>query len=684
MASISYDRVRPDIGDRVRPDVVVDRAPENRIVNARQAAHLANASGVAADQLAGRSIADVADDLRHRLEHDVLGMREVHGRVVKVHPVTGETEGVPNATVHVEDTDCSFLGFHPEEGPFLDYFWLWELLSKREVIATTRTDACGYFRVWLAGWEVDRVRSWRQARQCFSDLFKPSLGDVILRAGPGDIATNVTVAGHEPGPPVMPDRNVLRQIGQMVGRPSVERLADLGDRRAFGAPANGLRTLLDAPAFTSPLPPPLTDDALGRLERASVSVERVVDLSAAKAVGPFLRCSDVTVEEWKDITDVPDITFRVTQDVDGDGDEETIYSESLGDVRWNSNPLPPVTLHAESFARSTAVCESPVVPCTNRPKIANAGMMRLADPYHDNATGYARRVNRPHPKVPPADGGVVAQTPYNGVLELFGCTNIAGAAFYRVLDTDASGKESAIVGMHWQLATDSGPDPTHDVVSDGQGWYPVLTAAQRANVQNGEDLVLEWKTGALDGRHELRIELADAGKVTLKGVTAFSEPVVLMIDNHAPRVEMSQVRWRHAGADELWQTFTPPYVCMTIERRASADIELEITWGASARHLRSASCSTGGCGRGAPVPPANPDLVGHWHETITDNSVSRTALYKLAGSSSQGAYSFTVNVCGRAFNPSRHRDGATDLVDWFMDVGDAAASIGVSIAIVDA
>ena len=33
-------------------------------------------------------------------------------------------------------------------------------------------------------------------------------------------------------------------------------------------------------------------------------------------VGPFLRCRDVIVAEWQTFFDVPDITFRVTQDVD--------------------------------------------------------------------------------------------------------------------------------------------------------------------------------------------------------------------------------------------------------------------------------------------------------------------------------------------------------------------------------
>ncbi len=48
--------------------------------------------------------------------------------------------------------------------------------------------------------------------------------------------------------------------------------------------------------------------------------------------------------EWEFIADVPDITFRVTQAVDLDGDEETIYSERFFDVRWNSGDIPPVSI----------------------------------------------------------------------------------------------------------------------------------------------------------------------------------------------------------------------------------------------------------------------------------------------------------------------------------------------------
>ena len=40
-------------------------------------------------------------------------------------------------------------------------------------------------------------------------------------------------------------------------------------------------------------------------------------------IGPFRRCYDHYIPEWHSIIDVPDITFRVTQDVNGDGTQVT-------------------------------------------------------------------------------------------------------------------------------------------------------------------------------------------------------------------------------------------------------------------------------------------------------------------------------------------------------------------------
>jgi hypothetical protein len=121
------------------------------------------------------------------------------------------------------------------------------------------------------------------------------------------------------------------------------------------------------------------------------------------------------------LLDVPDITFRVTQDVDGDGDQDVIYAESHFDVRWNSGNIPDVTLYADPIAVAGLTCDTPEVPCENVPAITFAGLMPLvnppapAAPYHDAgsgeapnfALGYARRPNRPHPN------GLFADPPPN-------------------------------------------------------------------------------------------------------------------------------------------------------------------------------------------------------------------------------------------------------------------------------
>ena len=84
----------------------------------RQAAYLAELTGTPAEKLAGRPIRDLEELLRWRIDPSLLFFRRICGRVVRAEPGTGVVQGVPNATVHVEDTDCSFLGFFPVEGPW--------------------------------------------------------------------------------------------------------------------------------------------------------------------------------------------------------------------------------------------------------------------------------------------------------------------------------------------------------------------------------------------------------------------------------------------------------------------------------------------------------------------------------------------------------------------------------------
>jgi hypothetical protein len=64
-----------------------------------------------------------------------------------------------------------------------------------------------------------------------------------------------------------------------------------------------------------------------------------------------------------------------------------------------------------------------------------------------------------------------------------------------------------------------------------------------------------------------------------------------------------------------------------------------------------------------------------WHTTPLDNAVARTAVFRLAGTelrgtppvltTVQGAFSFSLDVASRAFNPAGG-DGGFE-ADWFYD-----------------
>ena len=63
-----------------------------------------------------------------------------------------------------------------------------------------------------------------------------------------------------------------------------------------------------------------------------------------------------------------------------------------------------------------------------------------------------------------------------------------------------------------------------------------------------------------------------------------------------------------------------------------------------------------------PPPLGAPSTTEHWHTGQFDNTVVRTATFTLPfAPDNQGAYSFSVSVWSRAFNPS---DPTGYTVDW--------------------
>src|SRR5262249_8259797 len=114
----------------------------------------------------------------------------------KKDPVTGIEYPVPYATVHVEDTDCSLLGYFPLKSKWA---WYFPFHCRREDIATAKTDECGNFCVWIPRWDIDWVLRFRHERICFPIIFeRPSIKDILDELIPERIP--IPIPQPDPGP----------------------------------------------------------------------------------------------------------------------------------------------------------------------------------------------------------------------------------------------------------------------------------------------------------------------------------------------------------------------------------------------------------------------------------------------------------------------------------------------------
>lgn len=667
--------------------------PDKAVLTERQAARLAKLSGIGVKELRSGTIAELQDRLKFRIDPTLLLFRRVCGRVVKRDPVSGVEYPVPFATVHVEDTDCGFLGIFPKASKWT---WLLPLFCRREEIATTHTDRCGRFCVWVPRFEIDWIVRWRHRWIC---IFRPLVRDLIdeLRLDPRQPKFPPGPRPPDPDPPpyrINPaellEGGALHRLEGLLGRDVARGLttgpAAAGGAllaRALGDPHGdeaGAAALLDRPAFAHPMPPPLPhklSDALDRgdlkavaeiagvspdllkdlLKNAGRGAEAAVAAPAARSypyLGPYFRCYDVWVREVTPVLDVPDITFRVTQDVDGDGDEETIYSEGFFDVRWDAGTIPDVTLYASPAAVASLSCDVPDLGPCGAPAILAAGLMPLVNPagptppYHDTASGYARRPNRPHPltglfaEVPPPT--TLATAPFAGTLQLYGCNEQPGAQFYKVLYSVGGSPPLPLLNTWkvWRVGG-GGIFQQMDVVPDAAGWYSILP---QADGWNPSRLLMNWPPAA-PGLYQLSLQLGDAARNAVGGPTP---AVGIRIDNTAPLAHFTKLEWRHLNPATSWQELE--LVCPVVRRQAGRDIEFRVSYEASAAHLRSVQLSGGGCGGTAPVLSSAPATAEHWHTGPGDNAFAAVATFELAGSAEEGAYSFHLAAHSRAFNPA--------------------------------
>jgi hypothetical protein len=654
-----------------------DVRPDRRPITEMQAKRLAAVSDVRVKEVKGLSIAEIDEKFRYRIDPELLCLRRICGRVVKTDPDTGEEFPVPFATVHVEDTDCGLLGFFPTGWP---WGWFFPLFCQREEIATVVTDECGRFCVYVPCWEVDWILRWRRERICFPEIFiRPNIRDILEELLPEPPIFRPPRPEPDPVPWLLKDGGqALRRAEELIGRELAGELATLQSEAALGASTKLQQNVLNKAAFSRSLPPPLPSEVRQMCEKQdfkalathlSIDQQFIKQLEPQRFIGPFRRCVDIVIPEWLQVSDVPDITFRVTQDVDGDGDEETIYSESFFDVRWDSGPIPDVTLEASPIAVAGITCETPDIPCEDTPAIQFVGLMPLInppapdDPYHDAATGYARRPNRPHPSgsIAPLASDFplpLAEAPYTRVLQLYGCNEVDGAAFYRLTYQFNGGPVVPFTGLTWPLYRVVGGNlQTLWPTPDANGWYPVIPATDD---WFPDRLLLNWPTGGYsNGLYTVVLEVGNAAKSVINS----SSPVNFRIDNSRPSVQFTELRWRVSGG--IWSD-PLPLICPVVPRPVVGgnpeNIEFQVSYQVNATHLRSVSLNGGGCGGGTPnlISPLN--TAQHWHTSPGDNSVTSTATFALPGTALQGAYSFRIDAISSAFNPSGGDGGLG--ADW--------------------
>ncbi len=669
--------------------------PDMVKLTAIQAERLGALNDVSPKELTGLTVQQISDKFRFRIDPMLLFFRKICGKVVKKDPVTGIEYPVAYATVQVEDTDCSFLGYFPASSK---YSWYFPFKCRREVIATVKTDKCGNFCVYVPRWDIDWIIKWRKERLCFPVIFeRPSLADIIDELIPREVPPFPFPPGPgpDPGPLLRHDRGqLLTKVEQQLGRDTARKLGVALSRLSFGANTVDAMEILQDDAFDAALPPPLPGEfrmvdhsvAAGKKAAASalsmdgvrasigsrlkVDVETLADFDLRQFIGPFRRCIDVFVPEWVPIFDIPDITFRVTQDVDGDGVEETIYSEGFFKVRWDAGALPPVKLVASPIAISIPECGEIIdIPCGNVPAIYRAGRMPVRGDItmYDPVAGYAVRPDRPHPSGNPVDPlpNPPAQSPFYGVVPVYGCVDVGTKATqYRLLDSFNGGPFLPVLNQSWWVTRlNPGGILTqyYPVVPAAGGWYDiVIPKGANPNDWEPEKLVLDWNTYQFgNGKHVLKIELGIAG-VPLAPQPA-TDTVAFHVDNSYPTTTF-QVEYRKNGVGPFHPLTFP---CPVVNRGAvPQDLEFRVTFTASANHLRDVTMGGSGCGGGEisyvsgapagwfPAPVPNPTSVAHWHETPGDNSVAITAFFNLDAGALQGTYSFGAWAASRAFNPA--------------------------------
>ena len=680
--AVEKDEFELDLGvaaeempEKAKLTIVPTEVEPKSLIRRLAEAGQAPSATVSRDLMLAREGRLTAADLPLKAVDDVVRIwpkkRRVCGRVVRRNPVTGEICSVPGATVRVLDVDFHFFWWYPYPG--LPWCWLFPFRPRREEIATTKTDECGRFCVDIPYFDIDSILRWRLRFRCLWETLKwPRVIDAIDLGIKPDLRVYRELErlpelepkprpGPWPGPgPLEPTIPVPREAMQRTEEeeaanpdsaifrapPIAERLSDFYTKPQFDPAREAVLakrglfepieptelSVLEQPAFPKLIAPPaLPDDEM--LLKILPDKEMLPALRLAYPIVRLLRCWAEIVPRWHVFLDVPDIVFKVEQDVDGDGALETIYDQGYFDVNWNLTE-PTMNVVIEAWENAICVpCGPPYQPCT---KTGIVGINEMpVDPIYRNAQGYAIRVNRPKPNGARPD----AKTPFCRTLRLVGCPSYGTAVYYKVFYSYEGGPETHFAES-WYVYNVSAGAP-HHVKPDANGFYEVLTPP---NDYFPYHTLINWRThNYANGRYSVRLALYNKAH---NPIGPKLPSINVAIDNSRPsRVDFMRLRWRvvspHTGG---WNNL--PLYCPIVRRPAGADIELEIQYNVASTHLRDYIVRFRGCGQ-TPLATWN---HAYWHHNVSDNNRVDIWTVPVPGTTPQGGYYFYLEGRSRAFN----------------------------------
>ncbi|MGP8321211.1 MAG: hypothetical protein ACT6FE_02660 [Methanosarcinaceae archaeon] len=623
----------------------------------------------------------LAEDLSIKPVDSIVNMwnlkHKVCGMVFKMDPETGEKCPVPGATVRIFDVDLNLFWWHPHPGP---WGWLYPYKPhRREEIGKTTTDKCGYFCLKIPYFDIDAVLRWRRRFRCMWEILKPPtildaldlgvkpdiryypelkpLPEMKVKPRPGPIPDpapvfNEKVLGKsmeyaESGMemPTIGYSNIKSNLAmrELFTKPRFEEIRqNLFERKALFDPLDTPEmSILEQPAFPHSIAAPqLPDDkVLMEMAGGEEAEEAIKEIRMVKPLARLLHCWPEIVPEWKFFLDIPDIVIKVEQDIDADGDLETIYDEGFFDVNWNLSE-PTTNVQIEAWPNAICVpCGIGYKPCTNA-GIVGINDMPL-DPAYQDAVGYATRVNRPknliihkpYPPYPPYVFRKPAETPFCKTLRIVGCPDYGHAAYYKVFYTYEGGPVTHFTES-WHVY-DISAGTSHHVVPDTSGFYPVLTPP---NNYFPYHTLVNWRSHRYpDGKYELKLALYDAAH---NPIGSPLPPVKIVIDNSKPApVDFLKLEYREGKG--VWKEAL--LHCPVIKRTPGADVELRVKYNVAATHLRDIYIRFSGC-------DGFIEDENYWHQDVSDNNKELDWETTLPGTKHQGGYHFYLEGRSRAFN----------------------------------